>query len=153
MTKTLVGALAVAALLGLALSTALAADDPAAAVIALERQALDGLGRGNLDALLALSDTEISYFHVMTTARLDGATAVQALVEPYRGRPLFDRYEMLTPRVQVAGDVAVLTYVLEQRNGAASTRWNGTQVYRRHGNTWRIIHTHWSQTGGGPTPR
>jgi ketosteroid isomerase-like protein len=122
-------------------------------VIALEKKALDGLAKGNPDALLALSDADISYFHVMTPGRLDGASAVRSLVEPYRGRPLFERYEMIQPRVQVAGDVAVLSYVLVQRNGDAAVRWNGTQVYQRKAGSWRIIHTHWSQTERGVGPQ
>lgn len=153
MRNVIVGLIVAVALVSIPTRAGLAADDPAAAVIALERQALDGLARGNPDALIALSDPDISYFHVMTGRRLDGAAAVRALVEPYRGQSLFETYEMLDPRVQVSGDVAVLTYVLSRRSGGVDGRWNGTQVYRRTGATWRIIHTHWSQTGGAGSPR
>jgi len=151
--KNTILALCIAAALTGASIPAGTTGDPAAEVIALERKALDGLAQGSPDALLALSDAEISYFHVMTTERLDGASAVKSLVEPYRGRALFESYEMIQPRVQVAGDIAVLTYVLLQRNGSATARWNGTQVYQRKAGGWRIVHTHWSQTGGGSGSR
>jgi ketosteroid isomerase-like protein len=151
--KKTVLTLAIAAVLVGVPMPARTAADPASEVIALERKALDGLAQGSPDALLALSDADISYFHVMTNGRLDGASAVKSLVEPYRGQRLFESYEMVQPRVQVSGDVAVLTYVLVQRNGSAAARWNGTQVYQRKAAGWRIIHTHWSQTDGNTTSR
>jgi len=92
-----------------------------------------------------VSDTEITYFHVMSEKRLDGFAAVKALVDPYRGRPLYDGYDMLEPKVQVAGEVAVLTYILVQRRGLVTNRWNSTQVYQRKAGGWRLIHSHWSQ--------
>ncbi len=146
--KTIVLALAVAAVLVGASTPARTAADPASEVIALEQKALAGLAQGNPDVLLGLSDADISYFHVMTNGRLDGAPSVKSLVEPYRGQRLFESWEMVQPRVQVSGDVAVLSYVLAQRNGGAVARWNGTQVYQRKAGAWRIIHTHWSQTAG-----
>jgi len=151
--KTTVLALALAAVLVGTPMPARTAADPASEVIALERKALDGLAQGSLDALLAVCDADLSYFHVMTNGRLDGAPAVKSLVEPYRGRRLFESYEMIQPRVQASGDVAVLTYVLVQRNGGAAARWNGTQVYQRKAGGWRIIHTHWSQTDGNTGSR
>ena len=114
--------------------------------VALERSAMDGLQKGDPGPALAISDREITYFHIMTDRRLDGLPALQALYEPYRGRPLFDSYEMLDPKVQVSGDVAVLTYNFVRHNGTAAGRWNATQVYQRKKEGWRIIHSHFSMT-------
>ena len=131
-----------------ALCGALAAADSNEAVareiVALERTALDGWQKGNPDPLLAISDPEITYFHAVTDQRLDGLPAVRALFEGYRGRPLFDSYEMAGPKVQSSGDTAVLTYALVRHIGTATTRWNATQVYIRKKEGWRIIHSHWS---------
>jgi hypothetical protein len=126
------------------------AADPTAEILALERKALDGLQTGNLDPYLALLDPDISYYHVMTPERVDGVAAVKALIEPYRGRSLYDRYEMLQPRVQVAGDTAVLTYTLVQYLNGAATRYHGTQVYQRKAAGWKVVHTHWSQAPAKP---
>ncbi|MGO9259171.1 MAG: YybH family protein [Bryobacteraceae bacterium] len=120
-------------------------------ILALERQALDGWGAGNPDPLLAISDPEITYFHAVVGQRLDGLPAVKALFEGYRGRPLFDRYEMADPKVQSSGDTAILTYILVRHVGTATTRWNATQVYQRKKEGWRIIHSHWSETSS-PEP-
>ena len=60
---------------------------------------------------------------------------------------MFDSYEIVDPKVQASGDTAVLSYVLVQHVGPQTARWNGTQVYRRGPESWRVIHTHWSQAG------
>lgn len=118
--------------------------DTASEILALERRALDGWQKGDPDPLLAMLDPDITYIHTVAGQRLNGAAAVKALFEAYRGRPLFDSYEIVEPRVQVAGDTAVLTYLLVQRVGGAANRWYGTQVYQRRKEGWRVIHTHWS---------
>jgi len=132
------------------LCSALAAADPSESVapeiLAMERKALDGWQVGNPDPLLAISDPEITYFHAVTDKRVDGLPAVKALFEGYRGRPLFDSYEMADPKVQVSGDTAVLTYILVRHIGTVTNRWNSTQVYQRKKEGWRIIHSHWSAT-------
>jgi hypothetical protein len=114
-------------------------------LLALERQAMDGWRSGNPDPTLDAADPEITYFHVMTTKRLNGLTEVKSLVEPYRGTSLFDSYEIVEPQVQLAGPVAVLTYCLVQHKGETTYRWNATQVYERKPAGWRVIHSHWSQ--------
>jgi ketosteroid isomerase-like protein len=142
-TIILIGA-AAAALCGLA-----AAADTDAQIarelVALERQAMDGWAKGNPDPLLAISDPDITYFHVMTEKRLDGLAAVKALYEGFRGASLFDSYDLVDPKVQASGDVAVLTYVFVRRIGEATSRWNATQVYQKKKDGWRVIHSHWSQ--------
>lgn len=144
--KMVILACAVAA----ALCGVLAAADPneatAREILAMERRALDGWQMGNPDALLAISDPDITYFHAVTDKRLDGLPAVKALFEGYRGRPLFDSYEMAEPKVQSSGDTAVLSYILVRHIGVVTTRWNSTQVYQRKKEGWRIIHSHWSVT-------
>jgi ketosteroid isomerase-like protein len=144
--KSFILAGAVAAALGGMLAAADQNDAATREVLALERTTLDGWQVGNPDPLLAISDPEITYFHVVTDKRLDGLPALKALFEAYRGRPLFDSYEMEEPKVQSSGDTAVLTYTLVRHVGTATTRWNATQVYQRKKEGWRIIHSHWSAT-------
>ena len=115
-------------------------------ILALERGAMDGWLKGDPDPFLRISDPEITYFHVMTPQRLDGLPAVKALYEAYRGRPLFDSYEIVDPKVQTGGDVAVLTYILVQQNGSTANRYNATEVYQRKKDGWRVVHSHWSAT-------
>ena len=119
--------------------------DPASEVLALERQSMEGWLNGDPDPMLAISDPQITYFHAVVEKRLEGLPALKELYDSYRGMPLFDSYEILNPNVQLSGDVAVLTYVLVQHNGSVASRWNGTQVYQRKKEGWRVIHTHWSE--------
>lgn len=113
-------------------------------ILALERQAMDGWRAGNPDPAMALASPEITYFHAVTQKRLDGLAAVRDLYEKYRGIPLFDSYDILDPRLQIAGDAAVLTYHFVRHNGSAVSHWNATQVYQRGKDGWRVIHSHWS---------
>ena len=149
MKRTVLAGAVAAALCGV-LAAADGNEATAREVLALERTTLDGWQMGNPDPLLAISDPEITYFHVVTDKRLDGLPAVRALFEGYRGRPLFDSYEMAEPKVQSSGDTAVLTYILVRHVGPATSRWNATQVYRRKKEGWRIIHSHWSATKPEP---
>lgn len=58
--------------------------------------------------------------------------------------------EMLDPKVQRHGDVAILTFNLvnygKPGTGEESvvSRWNSTEVYSWSEGKWRIIHSHWS---------
>lgn len=144
MNKTILICTIAAALCG-RLASAGSDADTERIILATERQIMNDWLKGNFDKLLEMSDPEITYFHAVTDKRLDGLPAVRELYEGYRGRPLFDSYEIIDPKVQVSGDTAILTYQLETRNGAVVRRWNATQVYRKK-EGWRIIHAHWSMT-------
>jgi hypothetical protein len=122
--------------------------DPADEILDLERQAMEGWLRGDPEPQLAIMDPQITYFHAVAEGRIEGLSALKELYERYRGVPLFDRYEILNPSVQLSGDVAVLTYVLAQHNGSATSYWKGTQVYQKTAQGWRVIHAHWSEAEG-----
>jgi len=144
MYRAIVICTAAAALLAPAWAGSSTDTDAAREVLALERQALDGWLAGNPDPQLAITDPKITYIHAVAAQRLEGVEAVRALYERYRGRPLFDSYEIVEPIVQTSGDTAILTYELAQHIGAAVSYWHGTQVYQRKVDGWRVIHTHWS---------
>jgi hypothetical protein len=144
MKKTIV-LLAAAATLWMVPSWANAETGPTAEIMALERKAMDGWAEGNPDPQMAITGAGITCFHAVVENRLDGVAAVKALYEPFRGMPLFDSYEMRNPKVQELGEVAVLTYQLVRHVGSAVTIWNGTQVYQKQKEGWRVVHTHWSE--------
>jgi hypothetical protein len=132
-----------------ALCGTLAAADSEAEVarqlLALERQAMDGWMKGNPDSDLARSDSTIVYIHPAAEKRLEGLPALTELFDKYRGTPLFDSYEIVDPKVQVSGDVAVLTFTFECRNGTVTSRYDSSEVYRHRKEGWRVIHAHWSK--------
>ena len=110
----------------------------------LERAALELWGRGDPDGFLGVSAPDLSYFDPFTERRLDDIAALRSMYEQMRGKIHIDRFEIIEPRVQVAGDVAVLTFRFESHGNEGSMHWNTTEVYRRDEDGWRIIHTHWA---------
>ncbi len=125
--------------------TVTAAEPVEQTILTLERRAMDQWLQGNPDGFLAISDPGITYFHSVTEARLDGIAAVRVLYETYRGRPLFDRYEIVGPKVVAASGTAVLTYQLVTHNASLTRRWHASEVYRHTRTGWRIVHTHFSE--------
>jgi hypothetical protein len=139
MTKSLIWVLAVACC-----GTLVGAEPAEHTILTLERRAMDLWLQGNPDGFLEISAPEITYFHSTLETRLVGLEAVKALFESYRGRPLFDRYQIVDPMVVASGDMAVLTYQLVTHNGSLTKRWQATEVYRERRAGWRIIHSHFS---------
>ncbi|HPS03470.1 MAG TPA: nuclear transport factor 2 family protein [Candidatus Sumerlaeota bacterium] len=121
----------------------------ASEILALERAALDRWGKGDPSGFLEISAPDVVYFDPFQERRLNGLGELTALYESLRGQVTLDRYELLDPVVQVAGDAAVLTFNYVGYAGGDTHRWNCTEVYRRTGDTWRIIQTHWSLTKPG----
>jgi ketosteroid isomerase-like protein len=118
-------------------------------IIALERGALDRWGKGDPQGYLELYASEITYFDPFQEGRIDGAAAMQKLYGPIKGVVRVDSYEMVNPRVQQHGDVALLTFNLVSHGRTPAgdpivVRWNSTEVYSRSNGKWSIIHSHWS---------
>ena len=122
-------------------------------LVSLERAALDRWNRLDPGGYTDLYTSEASYFDPATERRVDGAEALRALFAPRMNLQLpylSTRYEMIGPRVQRHGDVAVLTFNLINYATAADhtervvVRWNSTEIYTRMGGQWRLVHSHWS---------
>jgi len=123
-------------------------ENDADALLVLERAALERWLDGDPSGFLEISDDDVVYFDPFVERRIDGLAALRAYYEPLRGRIHADRFELLRPRVQHDGDLAVLTFNFVSYGGNENAqRWNCTEVYRRRAAGWRIIQTHWSFTG------
>ncbi len=115
-------------------------------IISMECAALDRWIRGDPSGFLEISAPDVVYFDPYREKRLDGLEALTILYKELWGKVLLDRYELLNPLVQVIGDAAVLTFNYVSYAGEAEYRWNCTEVYRKDGDRWQIIQTHWSYT-------
>jgi len=121
-------------------------------IIAMEKAALDRWVKGDPQGYLEIMDTDLTYFDPFQEKRLDGRAAMRDFVTPLTGKIHVDRYEMLNPKVQRDGNIAVLSFNLvdyaKQADGGekVEARWNSSEVYRKVGSKWRIIHSHWSLT-------
>jgi ketosteroid isomerase-like protein len=116
----------------------------------MEQGALDRWGKGDPQGYLDIMDTDFTYFDPVQEKRLDGLERLKEFLRPFVGKIRIDRYEMIGPKVQHDGNVAVLTFNLVSYNKKSdgsekvAARWNSTEVYRRTDGNWRIIHSHWS---------
>ncbi len=124
-------------------------------LLALERAALDRWVRLDPDGYLGTFAPDVSYFDPTTERRVDGLDAMRKRLEPLKKitPPFTDpRYEIIGPKVDHQGDLAVLTFNVvnygrvDGKPEAALSRWNSTEVYRHNGGKWRIVHSHWSRT-------
>lgn len=122
-------------------------------IIALERAALDRYIALDPQGYLSLYAPEVTYFDPMTERRVDGLKAMQEWLAPMKNAKVpftARRYEMIGPKVQHYGDVALLTFNLvnygKPPNKAEQplSRWNSSEVYRRVDGKWVIVHSHWS---------
>lgn len=118
----------------------------ASILIALEKGALDRWGKGDPSGCLEISAPDVSYFDPFVERRIDGLEALTRYYDGLRGKIHVDRYELISPKVSVIGDVAVLTFNYVSYGGNDRYPWNCTEVYRKTGSQWRIIQTHWSVT-------
>ncbi len=118
----------------------------ASLILSLERTALNRWGKGDPSGFLEISSPDVVYFDPYLERRLDGLKALTEYYEKIRGQVRIDRDEMISPKVQVCGEAAVLTFNYVSYTGKTQKRWNCTEVYQHRDGHWHIIQTHWSMT-------
>src|SRR5215831_7217144 len=127
-----------------------AQSDVAQTIIAMERAALDRWGKGDPQGFFEIMASDQTYFDPLTEKRIDGQAALKQYIAPFTGKIKIERVQMIDPKVQQNGDIAVLTFNLvdhgaQMGDGPKTTaRWNSTEVYGRIKGSWKIIHSHWS---------
>lgn len=126
------------------MATPALASDTAAAIIALERNALES---GDPTAFVKLSAPDVSYLDPSLDKPIKG---VEALAKFYAGFPADTDPapgEMSDATVQEMGNIAVLSFhYVAHKGGRREMSWNCTEVYRKTDTGWRIVNTHWSLT-------
>src|SRR6267378_5360 len=109
-------------------------------LVALERSALDRWIWLDPQGYLDLQAPEVTYFDPFTERRIDGLDAMQLRLAPMKKMksPFTDpRYDMIDPKVQRHGDVALLTFNLVNYGKLPDApervlaRWNSTEGYSR----------------------
>jgi ketosteroid isomerase-like protein len=142
-----------ATLLVMPLQAALAGDDPkvAAEVIAVTRAAWAAEAQGKSiaeqNAVLADDYTE---FNADYPVRIDGKATNTALYEAQArsgGKSIVG--DMMNTKVQVYGDVAILTYnfvgVSQEKDGKTDNNAaKSTRVYAKIGGQWKLVHANFA---------
>jgi uncharacterized protein (TIGR02246 family) len=124
-----------------------------ATILSLERHANERWNNGDVEGPLEIYADDVTFFDPITERRLDGRPAVAEYFRTvWAGKVRIERYQMINPRVVTDGTIAVLSYNLVNYVHApdgsekVGTKWNSSQVYRRTGDQWRVVHVHWSFT-------
>ena len=121
--------------------------DLAADLIRLEKAALRRWCDGDPSGFLELSAADVVYFDPFLDRRIDGLPALTGYYESLRGKISAERFELINPCVQVVGDAAVLTFNFASYGSSGNaSRWNCTEVFRRTGDSWKLVQTHRSFT-------
>ena len=142
-----------AALLVMPLQAALAGDDPkvAAEVIAVTRAqwAAEAQGKSVAEQNAVLAD-DYTEFNADYPVRIDGKDANVALYEAQArsgGKSIAG--DMMNAKVQVYGDVAILTYnyvgVVEEKDGKTDNNAaKSTRVYAKIGGQLKLVHANFA---------
>ena len=134
-------------------TAAFAGEDPkvAAEVIAAARAqwAVETAGGSIAEEMATVAD-DYTEFNPDYPVRLDGKTANSKLYEASERdgtKPV--AADMMDPKVQVYGDVAILTYsytgVNQMKDGKTkASSGKSTRVYARQNGQWKLVHAHFS---------
>lgn len=123
-------------------------------VMALESAAMERWRKGDPWGFTEISALEVTYFDTGTLQRINGLEALKAEYAQREGKIFYEVMDFIDPRVQVCGEMAVLTYrflaTWLNQDGSVSHRtpWNCSEVFVRIDGQWRIVHTHWSYIKG-----
>ncbi len=112
-------------------SRSAAARDAASIIIAMERAALDRSAKGDPDGFLEISDPDVTYFDPCLESPIYSLKELTAYYHKNLTGDRLDSGEFLTPKVQLSGDTAVLTFNYNSRAKGKVTRWHTTPPHAR----------------------
>ena len=115
---------------------------PTQAILAAEADRYRAMVDGDVDALRAMCDPALRY--ILSTGEID--TLESWLAKIADGRYRYDRIEHPVERVDIRGDVAVVSgrmFMSGALDGALLTASNlTTGILTRDGSTWRLLLSH-----------
>ena len=120
-------------------------------VLAITRQMLDAMYTADPEVHRRHCTEDMSSFEwYIAPYRIDGLEFHLDLIKA-GGNGTPTRLDLLTPRVQVYGDTAIVNYTLLKTmavDGKAEfSRMNETRVFVRQDGVWKMVHLHKSPAG------
>lgn len=129
----------------------------------LDRQ-LRSIWAGDLETYRATTAPDVTFYEwYISTQRIDGldfhlreTAANHRAAEGRRhgGRRYEIEHEVLAPKVQLYGDIAIVTYTLLMRyvtdDGVRHTEHNETRVFHHREAGWQLVHCHKSPMWPAP---
>lgn len=117
------------------------------AILAQEYRSLERWSQGDPVGYSAAAAPDITYLDdIGAQHRIEGIEALREYLTALQGQIPVHSYEVVDPKVQVLGDVGILTfrYHASSPDGGALPPWKATTVYRRGDGRWQMVHAHWS---------
>jgi ketosteroid isomerase-like protein len=121
-------------------------EDAEKAILSAEREALTRWSAGDPVGYVKSAAADITYFDdIGAQLRVEGRDAVRAYLSTLEGQIPEHAFELVNPRVQVYGDVGVVTLRYQPSiRGEPGPPWKATTVYRQLRGEWQMVHAHWS---------
>jgi ketosteroid isomerase-like protein len=116
-------------------------------ILDLERQALDHWSNGDPIGFSKNFAVDATYFDdIGAEMRIDSIEALTTYFTSLDGNIPVHKYELVTPKVQVYGDIAILTlqYHAMSLENEPGPPWKATSVYRLIDDKWQVVHANWS---------
>ncbi len=125
---------------------------------------LKSIWAGDLATYTATTGEDVTFFEwYISTQRIDGldfhlretaANTRAAEAQRQQGRRYEIEHEVLQPKVQLYGDLAIITYTLLMRyvgdESVRHTEHNETRVFHRRAGGWQLVHCHKSPMWPAP---
>jgi len=135
-----------------------------AEILSLLDRHLRSIWAGDLDSYRATTGEDVTFFEwYISTQRIDGldfhlretAANFRAAEARRNAGELYEvEHEVLSPRVQFYGDIAIVSYTLLMRYttkaGVTHTEHNETRVFHRGEHGWQLVHCHKSPMWPAP---
>lgn len=115
-------------------------------LLAQSRAALDPYyGDSDPSTYVAMYADHVTAFDPWSKGKKENGAAKDHLMG-FAGSIPSAEYEIVNPRVDLYGDIAILTFNVDLTDPAGGTLavWNTTQVHHRTGDGWELVHSHWS---------
>ena len=115
-------------------------------LIDIEIDALNRFYKGDSSGYAKLwSKTNFTYFDANTFVRTDTYEEIyDFLINRVEGKVNIEHYEFVAPRVQFAGDMAILTYHLPHDENPGSKHYNVIEIFQKdEQDEWKVIHSTW----------
>jgi ketosteroid isomerase-like protein len=115
-------------------------------ILAQERKTLDRWAAGDPLGYAENSAEDVTWFDdVAAQTRIDGVVELRNYLTSLVGKYPPHTYEIVDPKVQVYGDIAICTLHYNPTiNGKPDTPWKATDVYRLTNGKWRLVHANWT---------
>ena len=116
-------------------------------ILSNQRKALDRWAAGDpLGFAVNFADDATYFDDIAAHTRLDGIEEIKKHLGSLEGKITAHNYEIVDPKVQVFGEVAILTlrYHGSTTDGQPGPPWKATSVYHLTNDNWLVVHAHWS---------